>query len=599
MTGTTRRVSYGLDQSPAFLLEEYYALSSDGRYVAYAATVFFDEFKQASTVQEGYKSVLLRDTVTNKTTLVSVPLGVTPVSSDTKLSSFSLPLGNSPQRESGSALAVSANGRYVVFNSNSPILVAGDTNSSVDFFVRDMVTNTTTRISVDSNENQALYSSITSSVINNDLHPSISADGRYIAFASEAFNLVPGDVYSTNDIFVRDTVAGTTEAISTDSNGNFSKSIAYADADSLNPQITPDGRYVAFASYAASLVPGDTNRTLDIFVKDRQTGKTTRVSTDSNGNQGTNGQAFSYNQTVPSISANGRYVAFESNFNNLVTGDSNGMNDVLVKDMLSGETTRVSIGLNGVQANGASGDPSISADGRYVAFKSNASNLVVNDLLGASDVFVYDRQTNTTRRVSVTSEGLDAVDGFLGTKSYLPQISADGRFVSFLSNGANLANDGFKTRTPYIFLHDTQPGNPAPGTGSSGSDPISGTPSNNPLVGGSGNDVLVARKGAQTLTGGQGHDRFVFRKLDGSVDRITDFEPKRDRIVLSPLLDRVTKRSYKGNALRDKLVRLTPSSSGVEISIDQNGLRKGGFQALVLVEGLSVAQLKQPSNFIF
>jgi len=603
MTGTTRRVSYGLDQSPilSFLPLESYALSPDGRYVAYVASIFFEEVKQASIVSEGYDSVLLRDTVTGITTLVSVPLGVAPVSSATSkpTSPFSRqPLGSSPKGYSGGFLSVSANGRYVVFSSDSPILVAGDTNSSTDLFVRDTVTNTTTRISVDSNESQALY---TFSGVIDSRQLSITPDGRYIAFGSTAFNLVPNDIYATSDIFVRDTIAGTTEVISTDSNGNLPKVTGYGYGESLNPQITPDGRYVVFGSYAPNLVPGDTNRAFDIFVKDRQTGKTTRVSTDSNGNQGISGKSYS----SPSISADGRYVAFESEFTNLVAGDTNGVADVFVKDMLTGSTTRISVGLNGQQSNGKSygvvSGPSISADGRYVAFASDASNLVPNDLLGAPDVFVYDRQTSSTNRVSVTSEGFDAVDGFLGTKSYLPTISADGRFVAFVSNAANLAKDGFKTDTNNIFLHDTRPGNPSPGSPApgKGGDSLSGMPNGNPLVGGTTNDVLIAKKGAQTLTGGLGKDRFVFTQLDQRIDRITDFTPKQDKIVLTQLLDRVTKRNYKGNAIADGIVRFTTRGSNVQINIDRNGARSGGLQPLVLVEDLSIAELKPRSNFVF
>ena len=603
MTGTTRRVSYSLDQSPVLspLPLESYALSPDSRYVAYVGTIFFDELKQASTVQEGYKSVLLRDTVAGTTTLISVPLGVAPVTT-LPPGKFSLPLGNSPQRDSGGLLSVSANGRYVVFSSDSPILVAGDTNSSTDLFVRDTVANITTRISVGSNENQALYSY--SGVIDSR-QLSITPDGRYIAFGSTAFNLVPNDIYATSDIFVRDTVAGTTEVISTDSSGNLPKVTGYSYGESLNPQITPDGRYVVFGSYAPNLVPGDTNQSFDIFVKDRQTGKTTRVSTDSAGNQGIIGKSSYDPYSSPSISADGRYVAFESDFTNLVPGDTNEVADVFVKDVLTGSITRVSVGINGQQSNGKSygvvSGPSISADGRYVAFASAASNLVPNDLLGAPDVFVYDRQTSSTNRVSVTSEGFDAVDGLLGTKSYLPTISADGRFVAFVSNAANLANDGFKTNTNHIFLHDTRPGSPSPGSpvpGKSG-DGLSGMQNDNPLVGGATNDVLIAKKGAQTLTGGLGKDRFVFTQLDRRIDRITDFAPKQDKIVLTQLLDRVTKRNYKGNAIADGTVRFTTRGSNVQINIDRNGARSGGLQPLVLLEGLSIAELKPRSNFVF
>jgi Tol biopolymer transport system component len=174
---------------------------------------------------------------------------------------------------------------------------------------------------------------------------------------------------------------GTTTRVSVASNG------AQGNGDSFSSSISADGRYVAFHSIASNLVSGDTNGAWDVFVHDRQSGQTTRVSAASNGAQG-NGDSES-----PSISADGRYVAFSSDASNLVSGDTNGAWDVFVHDRQSGQTTRVSAASNGAQGNGDSESPSISADGRYVAFSSDASNLVSGDTNGAWDVFVHDRQS--------------------------------------------------------------------------------------------------------------------------------------------------------------------------------------------------------------
>ena len=256
--------------------------------------------------------------------------------------------------------------------------------------------------------------------------PSISADGRYVAFESEAGNLVPGDTNGTLDIFVRDRQTGAIERVSVDSAG------AQANEMSIYPSISGDGRYVAFLSAASNLVPGDTNGVWDMFVHDRETGVTERVSVDSAGMEA-NGNCFS----PPSISADGRYVAFESSATNLVPGDTNGTEDVFVHDRVTGTTERVSVSSAGTQSNGFSGFPAITADGLYVAFSSFASNLVPGDTNGHYDVFVRERLAGTTERVSVSSTGAqgnsDSGNGIGLT------VSADGRYVAFASDSSNLA----------------------------------------------------------------------------------------------------------------------------------------------------------------
>ena len=172
-----------------------------------------------------------------------------------------------------------------------------------------------------------------------------------------------------------------------------------ANGDPRWPSISADGRYVVFESAADNLVPGDTNDHSDVFVHDRQTGETSRVSVASDGTEG-NGQS-----DEPSISADGRYVAFASEASNLVPGDTNHNYDILLHDRQTGETVRVSVASDGTEGNGHSIEPSISSDGQYVAFTSWASNLVPGDTNDAWDVFVHDRETGETVRVSLASEG--------------------------------------------------------------------------------------------------------------------------------------------------------------------------------------------------
>ncbi|MFH2123110.1 MAG: hypothetical protein ABIJ50_06480 [Pseudomonadota bacterium] len=227
----------------------------------------------------------------------------------------------------------------------------------------------TTRVSVNS-------SSIEGNNFSN--HPSISADGQYVAFTSLASNLVAGDTNgATSDIFVRNRLTGETTIASIDSSGT------QGDSGSYNPSISADGQYVAFDSGASNLVASDTNGAMsDIFVHDRLAGATTLVSVDSSGTQGNGGSYHS------SISSDGRYIAFESHAGNLVAGDINSSNDVFIHDRQTGKTIMASVDSSGSHGDWASFDPSISADGQYVAFTSNATNLVANDTNDTEDIFV-------------------------------------------------------------------------------------------------------------------------------------------------------------------------------------------------------------------
>ncbi len=338
--------------------------------------------------------------------------------------------------------AISADGRYVAFTSKARNLVPGDTNecgfgasgTCPDVFVHDRQTGETTRVSVDSSGNQGDDKSGDYGFL------AISADGRYVAFGSEATNLVPGDSNGTWDVFVHDRQTGQTTRVSVDSAGG------QANDQSTHCAISDDGRYVAFSSEATSLVPGDANGVVDVFLHDRQTGETARVSVDDAGNEGDG------NSSRPALSGDGRYVAFESWASNLVAGDTNGATDIFVHDRQTGETARVSVDGAGNQASGACALADISADGRHVAFSSSASNLIPDDTNGRCDVFVHDRETGETTRVSVDSSGTQS-NGL----SEFPAISGDGRYVAFQSVASNLV-PGDTNGDMDIFVHDGQTG---------------------------------------------------------------------------------------------------------------------------------------------
>ncbi|MGV7222897.1 MAG: hypothetical protein ACQ9MH_15380 [Nitrospinales bacterium] len=267
---------------------------------------------------------------------------------------------------------------------------------------------------------------------------SMSSDGRYIAFESTSSNLVAGDTNNAGDIFVHDRLTGQTSRVSLDSNG------LQANGRSYEPSLTPDGRYVTFVSYASNLVPNDTNDEQDIFLFDNNSNAISRVSIHSNGTQSNN-----ISQS-PTISSDGLYITFHSYASNLVPNDTNGKIDVFFRDVQAGTTERISLGLNGSEGNDSSQSPSISNTGRYIAFSSRASNLVAGDIGGASDIFVYDFQTGLTERVSVTSDGSESDSG-----SFSPFISEDGRYVTFHSLASNLVVDDTNGKAD-VFVHDRQ-----------------------------------------------------------------------------------------------------------------------------------------------
>ncbi|MCQ3933239.1 MAG: hypothetical protein DPW16_22560 [Chloroflexi bacterium] len=229
-----------------------------------------------------------------------------------------------------------------------------------------------------------------------------------------------------------------------------------ANSNAYNPDISADGRYVTFMSYATNLVSGDTNGQPDVFVHDRTTGTTTRVSIASDGTQ-----ANDYS-VEPSISGDGRYVVFHSWATNLIGGDTNAQGDIFVHDRTTGTTTRVSVASNGTQSNSWSRYPMISTDGRYVAFYSSASNFTSVPTY-IPNLYMHDRTTGTT---SIVSIGVDGAPSGFGLALWYPSISGDGHYVAFSSIAANLVIGD--TNGQYdVFVHDTFaiPSGPLPPTG--------------------------------------------------------------------------------------------------------------------------------------
>jgi len=270
--------------------------------------------------------------------------------------------------------------------------------------------------------------------------PALTASGRFVAFGSFSDDLVPGDTNGTWDVFVRDRELGVTERVSLHTSG------AQPNGMCSFPSISDDGRMVAFQSVATNLFPGDANAAWDVFVHDRASGETRLVSRSSAGEPGDGPSQSAV------LSADGSFVAFQSHATNLAPDPNGAVRDVFVHDLRTGETELVSVSDLGLAGNMNSDLPSISADGSRISFHSNANNLVPGDTNGMPDVFVRDRLAGTTRRVSVATGGVQA-----SVHSYNSSISADGRFVAFQTAASLVPADddgGFLD----VYVHDLATG---------------------------------------------------------------------------------------------------------------------------------------------
>jgi Tol biopolymer transport system component len=285
----------------------------------------------------------------------------------------------------------------------------------------------------------------------------ISGDGRSVVFASDASNLVPGDVGGHRDVFVAHLSTHRIERVSVSSSGTEANGDSMPNVLDVNggPSISRSGRYVAFQSSATNLVSHDTNSSGDVFVRDLKTNRTVRASVNTAGVQANDSSLH------PALSGNGRWVAFVSNATNLAGGDTNGTTDVFVRDLRTHKTTRVSVTGRGGQSDGPSLRPNLSADGRLVVFESLATNLAGHDAnraaagLDRMDVFARDLRTRTTQRISVSSKGKSGSAGSFS--GFAPSISRNRRWVVFDSGASNLVN-GDTNRHTDPFLRDLKRG---------------------------------------------------------------------------------------------------------------------------------------------
>jgi hypothetical protein len=448
---TTERVSVSSEGEEMWVPEgpggvKNLAVSSDGRFVAFTSNAVVD------LADFMWTRVYLRDLEYDQTRLVSV-------------SSDGEEANNQAGGEAGGGagrLGISADGRYVAFASQADNLIHSDKNGAWDVFVRDRKYGSTERVSVSSSGAEAggcwIYGSHS---------PDLSADGRYVSFSSDCTNLIPDDMNGDmRDILVRDRQEHETLLMSISSGGEQANNHSYRST------ISADGRFVCFSSVADNLVPGDTNGDEDVFVHDRDADEdgifdesghisTTRVSVSSLGAQA-EGDSF-----AGTISADGRYVAFASTAANLsyvlqggvpISDDTNDVIDVFVHDRVSGKTDRVSVSSTGAQANGPSCNVvsfiglGISDNGRFVVFDSEASNLVPDDTNNVRDVFMHDRVTGTTRRVSICPCGDEG-----NSDSYGYGVNGDGSTAAFISRASNLlvgladSNNGSD-----VFVHQWQ-----------------------------------------------------------------------------------------------------------------------------------------------
>lgn len=399
------RPTFGYDGSSPNDRSSGISFSNNGRYVAFGSL----SNNLVKNDNNGFFDCFLLDQLTHHIDIVNIAWN-----------------GEQANFVSGS-VRVSDNGRYAIFYSWADNLVLDDTNDWSDIFVRDRLSGDVTRASVASDGTEG-----NGAAADFDITP----DCRFIAFGSHASNMVKNDTNGWPDVFVHDMVTRETVRVSVSSTGE------QGDYPSGNHAISADGRFVAFMSQARNLVDNDTNNREDVFVHDSWTGETEIVSISSNGEYGNGSSGWN----GVAMSADGRYVCFGSSSTNLVEGDTNLDSDVFVHDRWIGRTDRVSISTDGQQGSGDMAD--ISDDGRYVTFFSTATTFDQNDNNGVGDIYVHDRLMRTTKLVSKSR------DGEVGNMvSAWPSISGNGRFIGFESEATNLVyNDTNGRRDVFVFL---------------------------------------------------------------------------------------------------------------------------------------------------
>lgn len=339
------------------------------------------------------------------------------------------PDGTSGGNNNSYPRAMTPDARWILFHSDANNLVVGDTNNSQDVFLFNRILCDTTRISMAYDGTQANGNSVAGG---------ISADGRFIVYASFASNIVPNDTNDRSDIFLYDRQAGTTTLISLNQAGQ------QGNQNSVSPIISDDGRYIAFSSQATNLIPTDTSHLDDVYLYDRQLNHLELISISLSGSGGNGGSSPS------DVSTDGRYILFTSSASNLHSNDTSNDADIYLRDRQLNLTILVSVNNTGQKGNSYSRYASMSDDGRYIAFESSASNLVVPDTNALSDIFLRDLQTNQVTRINLRRDGSQSFSG-----AYNPVISNDGRYVVFSSEDRYLDPNG-SNGWDDVFLYDRQ-----------------------------------------------------------------------------------------------------------------------------------------------
>jgi hypothetical protein len=427
----TERVSVSVTGAQANSLSGDLAISGDGRYVAF--------YSQASNLTASdtntFGDIFVRDRTAGTTAAVSV----TPVGQTANFFS------TQPQ--------ISANGRYIAFWSNATNIVPGVAPAGTvpptvaQCYVRDMTIGVTVVASVN-DAGQPANAAMQ--------YCRLSSDGRYVAFSTIATNVVPLSPGEASDpdcggsrmqVYRRDLQANTTVRVSVNNAGAYSAQCG----SSGGIGISGDGRHIAFVSNSGNLGTARAG-VADVWLRDVDAGQTELISRAADG-----GLANSGSNDIPSVSADGRFVGFTSFATNLVATDTNGFSDSFVRDRLTGRTTLVSVRQDGTQGNRNSGFGTVvSADGRFVGFSSIATNLVPDDTNVSFDAFVWERSTGALTRVSVSSTGQQGARG--GSN---PEISADGSWVAFYSESANLVS-GDTNAASDVFVRGLQSANTPP-----------------------------------------------------------------------------------------------------------------------------------------
>jgi Tol biopolymer transport system component len=397
-------------------------ISADGRWVVFTSAAS----NLVPNDTNGVIDAFLRDTRTGKTTRITTSAGGAQADGAT------------------SDVTISPDGRFAVFVSLATNLVATDTNGSWDVFTKDLGTGAVDLVSLDEAGAQRSHPE-------SPYFPLVTSGGRHVVFSTR-MPLAAADLNSEHDSYIRDRTAKTTKAISVSTAGAFGLDVAGAcfngggatGTNAIAQSVSPDGRFVTFTSIGDGYVPDDNNACGDVFLRDVTMGTTARVSVSSAGGNGigTTETAAAY---FPKVSADGRFVVFDSSYTNLVANDINGQRDVFVRDMMTATTTRLSVSAAGAEGNGVSSAPTLSSDGKLALFLSTSSNLVATDPNGAAvDIFVRPLGATTVTRLIAAGPAATGYEyAFMagGTDAVLFPSS-----VSLLAADANAVSDVYVVR---------------------------------------------------------------------------------------------------------------------------------------------------------